>query len=226
MPGPTRYPWRGYSPVQGGGKASYPGNVRTLKTAGTYSLDAILPSGTHSLIVQLIGAGGSPGNLGGGGKGGDFSEKSLIYSTGSGWSVVVGAGGDLANGEQSGGDTCLLDDMSALVASASGGAHGTGANAGTTNTGTTSGDVTYASGNGGTSPNGGGGGSSAGTASAGANASGRDGGLGPDGCGDGGNGAPGSGQAGNNGQFPGGGAGGSYSGSPGAGAAGCVILIW
>ena len=206
-------------------------SVQTYSTAGTYTWTC--PTGVTSAQVELWGGGGGGGKEyglygGGGGGGGAYARKTITVSPGTGYTVVVGAGGLGGYGDYRGNGAASTFATTLVAAgggyvgynssgSPPGGAGGIGGNTGT-------GDVIHDGGNGadgGTSVGGGGGGSG-GSASNGNPGSGTTGAPAVTGGGPGGNGGV-NGQAPASG--PGGGSGGRYAyGTSAAGWAGqCTI---
>ncbi len=161
--------------------------ITTYSTAGTSTWTA---PGDGTVKVEAWGAGGGgPDDGSGGGGGGAFGGTGDInvinVTSGTGYTVVVGAGGDKVIGSPSwfiNLGTVGAQGGSPGVASGAGGGGGDGTVGG--------GYVKYGGGNGANfaSGAGGGGGSSAGYAAAGVNGSGTTGGDAPDGGGDGGTG--------------------------------------
>lgn len=222
-------------------------------TNGTYTWT--VPSGVTSATVQVWGAGGGGGGSyssvaldggwnGGGGGGGEFRQTTISNLTsGSNYTVVVGAGGAYGTSQSSGsnggfssfGGTTIKafggsgGGGSSLSAGGSGGPGGSGG----------TGNIGYSGGSGSqdtTGNYGGGGGSSAGTSSAGVSSTSNSGGVAPSGGGNGGAaGSGGSSWFGVAGSSPGGGGGGGgyriiltnyYSYRGGAGADGQVLITY
>lgn len=196
------------------------------------------PVGVTSATIKAIGGGGSGAPIGvlaggGGGGGGEFRQDTITVVPGNVYAVIVGAGGHLADGNNS-----IFNSTSVIAV---GGRLSTGTSGGAGGTGGT-GAIGFAGGAGGNGSAGmggagGGGGSSAGSTAVGGvggNAAGGVGGAGgapPDGtAGAGGNGDDNGVPDGTAGQQPGGGGGGGYGGNVTGqahdGAAGVVIVTW
>ncbi len=203
----------------GGGGSCGP-TTDTYSTAGSFTWTA--PTGVITVQAQVWGAGGGGASASGeiGAGGGAYSIKNNInVSPGTGYTVLVGAGG--AAGAD-GADSYFLDTLTVLAKG--GGRGGIGFGQGGQWAGGV-GDTKYSGGTGG----GTGGGSSAGTSSNGMDGMGSAGGAAPPGGGNGGTGAAGANDNGSAGSAPGGGGGSGGSGMGtvgGAGGAGKVVLTY
>ena len=100
----------------------------TLYTIPITASTTWTPPYDGTAVIHCIGAGGSGGsdasigNVTGGG-GGGYSRKSVTLSTGTNWTMVVGAGGASVNGEtngNAGGNTTATDGSSSLAANGGG----------------------------------------------------------------------------------------------------------
>lgn len=233
----------------GSGGAVITTSVIVFKRAGIYTAAGTFtwtaPTGVTSVQAEVWGGGGAGGpgwsSIGGdGGGGGAYSKKNVISVTpGTGYTVVVGAGGPSVAGNGTGDGTAGGDSsfVNSATVFAKGGAGGIGgfSSAGTggspTAGGLASGGVGDVKNNGGK-----GGGSGGGTTAGGSGGSGGSGGAGGDavaatagtaGTGGGAAGQAGTTSAGLTGNSPGaGGSGGGSSLASGAGAPGQVILTY
>ncbi len=210
-------------------------SFHVFTTPATYLLDDYAPTGTTSIAFQCWGGGGGSGGstVGPGGSGGGgtaYATKTVSYTKGSNWSLVVGAGG---SSQITGSDSKVLNGASVVVL-AQGGTGGSGPSvpgSGGTAAGST-GDTKYSGGAGVAgvdSTHAGGGGGAAGTDGAGNDASSTSGGVAGLAGGPGGNGATVNMDPGNAGGSPGGGGGGPGGGgvvSGTSGGNGKIIISW
>ena len=195
------------------------------------------PAGVTSVTVEAWGGGGGGANIasssfgGGGGGGGAYAVKSNIAVVpGTGYAVVVGAGGTTG---ANGGDSSF--NVSTVVAKG-GNSASTNSTSGATGglASASIGDTKYTGGggaNGSGTSYGGGGGASAGTGANGATATNASGATAPTGGGNGGDGKSSPSGNGTAGSFPGGGGGGSLrtsngSATGGSGANGQVKITY
>lgn len=209
------------------GIAKGPLGSNLFTTSGTW----LCPAGVTSVYAECWGAGGGAGNTGnaeGGGGGGAYAAARINVTSGTNYTVTVGAGGTQGN---PGGNSSFA---SGANVSATGGAaglsNGSGGTGGTAAAST--GTVRFSGGNGGNreapAGAGGGGGGSATAAANGGNGNPGvlgNGGTGGTGTGNGGNGGN-TGASGANGSIPGGGGGGrgNAGAASGTGAGGQVII--
>lgn len=194
----------------------------TFSTAGTSTWTA--PAGVTSVMVEAWGGGGAGGGAtgnpakGGGGAGGQYASSIVTVSSGSNYTIVVGAGGTGNTGNGNNGGNSTFATTTVVARGGVGGTRATSSSSATGGVGSTAsgvGTTVYAGGNGsdgvGSTGAGGAGGGGAGNNGTGGNATGNTAGTGTaNGGGNGGTGLT-SMAAGNSGSVAGGGGGGGYA---------------